>query len=89
MATHPVFMPGKSYGPRSLVDYSPWGHKELDNTATSLHFSCIAGRFFTVYTTREALICEFKDVENLLLQKVDREERGKVSPFKNNNNKTT
>ena len=89
MATHPVFMPGKSHGPRSLVDSSPWGHKELDNTATSLHFSCIAGRFFTVYTTREALICEFKDVENLLLQKVDREERGKVSPFKNNNNKTT
>ena len=40
---------------------------------TSLHFSCIAGRFFTVCTTRETLICEFKDVENLLLQKVDRE----------------
>ena len=24
----PVFMPGKSHGPRSLVGYSPWGHKE-------------------------------------------------------------
>ena len=23
----PVFLPGKSYGQRSLVDYSPWGHK--------------------------------------------------------------
>ena len=28
----PVFLPGKSYGWRSLVGYSPWGHKELDMT---------------------------------------------------------
>ena len=32
MATHSVFVPGKSHGPRSLVGYSPWGHKELDMT---------------------------------------------------------
>ncbi len=32
MATNPVFMPGKSHGPRSLVGYSPWGHKESDTT---------------------------------------------------------
>ena len=25
-------LPGKSYGQRSLVGYSPWGHKELDMT---------------------------------------------------------
>ena len=24
----PVFLPGKSHGQRSLVGYSPWGHKE-------------------------------------------------------------
>ena len=30
MATHSIFMPGKSHGPRSLVGYSPWGHKESD-----------------------------------------------------------
>ena len=24
----PVFLPGESHGQRSLVDYSPWGHKE-------------------------------------------------------------
>ena len=30
--TTPVFLTGKSYGQRSLVDYSPWGHKELDTT---------------------------------------------------------
>ena len=28
----PVFLPGKSHGQRSLVDYSPWGHKESDVT---------------------------------------------------------
>ena len=41
----PVFMPGKSHGWRSLVDYSPWGHEESD-TNERLHFhfslSCIA-----------------------------------------------
>ena len=29
----PVFLPGKSHGQRSLVGYSPWGHKESDTTA--------------------------------------------------------
>ena len=28
----PVFMPGKSHGPRSLVGYNPWNHKESDAT---------------------------------------------------------
>ena len=28
----PVFLPGKSHGPRSLVGYLPWGRKELDTT---------------------------------------------------------
>ena len=28
----PVFLPGKSHGQRSLADYSPWDHKELDMT---------------------------------------------------------
>ena len=27
-----VFLPGKSYGQRSLVGYHPWGHKESDTT---------------------------------------------------------
>ena len=26
----PVFLPGEAHGQRSLVDYSPWDHKELD-----------------------------------------------------------
>ena len=28
----PVPLPGKSHGQRSLVGYSPWGHKESDTT---------------------------------------------------------
>ena len=26
----PVFLPGESHCQRSLVGYSPWGHKQLD-----------------------------------------------------------
>ena len=33
----PVFLPGKFHGWRSLVGYSPWGHKESDTTE-QLHF---------------------------------------------------
>ena len=33
----PVFLPGESHGERSLVGYSPCGHKELDMTER-LHF---------------------------------------------------
>ena len=32
MATTPIFLLGESRGQRSLVDYSPWGHKESDMT---------------------------------------------------------
>ena len=28
----PVFLPGEIHGQRSLVGYSPWGHKESDPT---------------------------------------------------------
>ena len=31
MATHSVFLPGKSHGQRSLVGYSPWGCKSLSD----------------------------------------------------------
>ena len=32
----PVFLPGKSHGPRSLIGYRPWGRKESDTTSLSL-----------------------------------------------------
>ena len=41
----PVFLPEKSHGRRSLADYSPWGHKELDRTewlsSRSPLYSCL------------------------------------------------
>ena len=33
----PVFLPRESHGQRSLVGYSPWGHKELDTTEQIIH----------------------------------------------------
>ena len=32
MATHSIFLPGKSHGERSLVGYIPWSRKESDST---------------------------------------------------------
>ena len=37
VATHSVFLPGKSHRGRSLAGYSPWGHKESDTTER-IHF---------------------------------------------------
>ena len=34
----PVLLPGKSHGWRSLVDYSPWNHKESDTTERFWYF---------------------------------------------------
>ena len=34
MATTPVFLPEEFHGQKSLVGYSPWGHKESDMTDT-------------------------------------------------------
>ena len=47
----PVFLPGKFHGWRSLVGYSPWGHKESDTTEW-LHFG-----FFFVVVHLLVLIC--------------------------------
>ena len=38
----PVLMPGESHGQRSLVGYSPWGHKE----------TCLSDFTFTFNLTR-------------------------------------
>ena len=47
----PVFLPGKFHGLRSLVGYSPWGHKELDMTEP-LHFtSPSVSRYLTTFGT--------------------------------------
>ena len=47
-------LPGKSHGQRSLVGYSPWGHKELDTTEQNfLSF------FLTRNTGIENIYCNF------------------------------
>ena len=41
----PVFLPGEFHGQRSLVGYSPWGHKELDITEQlSMYATSVAPR---------------------------------------------
>ena len=45
----PVFLHGKSHGQRSLVGYSPWGHKELDTTEHArTMIACPEFQFFAV-----------------------------------------
>ena len=43
----PVLLPGKSYGQRRLVGYSPWGRRESDttepDTTEQLDFDFITG----------------------------------------------
>ena len=44
----PIFMPGKSHGPRSLVGYSPWDRKESDTTER-LHFISFHTYMYNIY----------------------------------------
>ena len=58
----PVFWPGKSRGPRGLVGYIPWSHKELDTTQ-QLHFqgfSCLNAASLGAYFS--SLIPSFKNI---------------------------
>ena len=34
---YPVYLPGKSHGQKSLVGYSPGGHKQSDTTEATEH----------------------------------------------------
>ena len=43
----PVLLAGKFHRQRSLIDYFPWGHKELD-TAERLHFTFPGSSFCSV-----------------------------------------
>ena len=37
VVTTPVFLPGESHGQRSLVGYSPWGHKRVRHNRATEH----------------------------------------------------
>ena len=58
MATHSVFLPGKSHGQRSLVGYSPWGHKEdkTEQLSTS-HVYQVLYQFIRFLGERRCWIC--------------------------------
>ena len=45
----PVFLPGKSHGQRSLVDYSPWDHRKVGQDLMTKQQQNIQGRFFRFY----------------------------------------
>ena len=47
----PVFLPGKTHGQRSLVGYSPWGHKKSDTAEQLTWFSFTLSLFTSVYFT--------------------------------------
>ena len=47
-----VFLPEEFHGPRSLMGYSPWGHKESDTTE---RLTC--SLFFTKDNCKEWLVC--------------------------------
>ena len=40
----PVFLPEEFHGQRSLVGYSPWGHKELTWLSMDSSFSQVSGK---------------------------------------------
>ena len=50
----PVFLSGKSYGQRTLVGYSPWGHRSGHNWATN-SFQGIQGFIWTHYSSSHCL----------------------------------
>ena len=50
----PVFLPGESRGQRSLVGYSPWGHKELDMTEVT---ACTLAKGFPNTGTLTHSVC--------------------------------
>ena len=47
----PIFLPGKSHGWRSLVGYSPWGHRESDMTERACPHDLVSAENFMSWET--------------------------------------
>ena len=72
----PVLLPGKSHGRRSLVGYSPWGHKESDTTEwLRCHCQCLFLKKYHCLDPQPAKI-EAVMISNVLVK------RGPLSTFK-------
>ena len=55
----PVFLPGEFHGQRSLVGYSPWGHKELDRIAvTCMHTWCATSAWEFIISPHFSSSCQ-------------------------------
>ena len=58
----PVFLPGKSHGQRSLIGYSPWGHKQSDTTERlHFHFLPFVFRYFLCQRNRHTAVVPKKN----------------------------
>ena len=62
----PVLLPGKFYGQRSLVNCSPWGHKESDMTE-GVHVCACTHTHTHTHTQRLLSIYSVLGVKNRLI----------------------
>ena len=74
MATHSSTLAGQFHGWRSLVGYSPWGHKELDMTEWLHWFKDLAG--LPRYTTLKGItwtnhVKNMVGLEGMVIEKQD------------------
>ena len=80
----PVFLPGKFHGQRSLVGYSPWGHKESDMTkhtaGSNHHNSQLDSVPSTLYILNHLVLKQLcrEDTITLVLQIQKQRQRGWV-----------
>ena len=61
----PVFLPGESHGQKSLVGYSPWGHRELNMTerlSTAWHIILTEKNLSKQIQLLSSLSCLFKGI---------------------------
>ena len=63
----PALLPGKSHGRRSLIGYSPWGHKELDTTECVGHLVMSMCRVFPSVVGTVCLLWPVRSLGKTLL----------------------
>ena len=69
----PLFLPGESHGQRSLVGYSPLGHKESDTTAETQHgytLCILEARKFDSFFNEVSVVLKKKCSDECLFPKV-------------------